>query len=149
MADKHNIPKGRIHRNCRLLPNHIVCKITQINNIRRAALKLLNEEITSDIQKHKQTLWKEHLDVHWDHRHNTLILWKIIQGLSNRAPPSTQNTTITFSKKIATTPKHISNYFTKQFTNTQHTRQTDPLTEQHINYKDRTSHSLQLRSKRQ
>ena len=59
MADKQNIPKGKMHSNCRLLPEDIVCKITQRNNIRRAntcdpALKLLNEEITSDIQKHKQ-----------------------------------------------------------------------------------------------
>ena len=75
MADKHNIQKGKMHSNCRLLPDHIVCKITQRNTIRRAntcdpALKLLNEEITSDIQKHKQNLWKEHLDAQWDHRHN-------------------------------------------------------------------------------
>ena len=61
MADKHNIPKGNMHSNCRLLPDYIVCKITQRNNIRRAntcdpALKLLNEEITSDIQKHKQNM---------------------------------------------------------------------------------------------
>ena len=60
MADKQNIPRGKMHSNCRLLPEDIVCKITQRNNIRRAntcnpALKLLNEEITSDIQKHKQT----------------------------------------------------------------------------------------------
>ena len=154
MADKHNIPKGKMHRNYRLLPDHIVCKITQRNNIRREntcdpALKLLNEEITSDIQKYKQNLWKEHLDAHWDHRQNTYILWKTIHGLSNRAPPPTLNTSITFSNKIATTPKHIANYFTIQFTNTQHTRQTDTLTEQHIKYKDITSHSLQLRSKRQ
>ena len=59
IADKHNIPKGNMHSNCRLLPEDIVCKITQRNNIRRATtcdpvLKLLNEEITSDIQKHKQ-----------------------------------------------------------------------------------------------
>ena len=63
MADKQNIPKGKMHSNCRLLPEDIVCKITQRNNIRRAntcdpALKLLNEEITSDIQKHKQNIWK-------------------------------------------------------------------------------------------
>ena len=69
MVDKHNIPKGQMHINCRLLPEDIVCKITQRNNIRRAntchpALKLLNEEITSDIQKHKQNIWKEHLDAH-------------------------------------------------------------------------------------
>ena len=72
-----------LHSSCRRLPDHIVCKITQRNNIRRAntcdpALKLLNEEITSDMQKHKQNIWKEHLDVHWDHRHSTHILWKTI-----------------------------------------------------------------------
>ena len=60
MADKQNIPKGKMHSNCRLLPEGIVCKMTQINTIRRAntcdpALKLLNEEITSDIQKHKES----------------------------------------------------------------------------------------------
>ena len=36
MADKHNIPKDKMHSNCRLLPDHIVCKITQRNNGRRA-----------------------------------------------------------------------------------------------------------------
>ena len=58
MADKHTIPKGKMHNNSRLLPDHIVCKIIPRDNIRRAntcgpALKLLNKEITSDIQKHK------------------------------------------------------------------------------------------------
>ena len=76
MADNHNIPKGKMHSNCRLLPDHIVCKITQRDYIRRAntcdpALKLLNEEITI---KYKQSLWKEHLDAHWDNRHNTHIV---------------------------------------------------------------------------
>ena len=28
MADKQNIPKGKMHSNCRLLPEDIVCKIT-------------------------------------------------------------------------------------------------------------------------
>ena len=60
MADKHNIPKGKMYSNCMLLTDHIVCKITQINNIRRAntcdpALKLLNGEITSDIQNTNKT----------------------------------------------------------------------------------------------
>ena len=73
-------------------------------NIRRAntcdtALKLLNEEITSDIQKHKQNLWKEHLDAHLDHRHNTHIIWKTIHGLSNRAPLPILNTSIKFNNK--------------------------------------------------
>ena len=43
-----------MHSNCRLLPEDIVCKLTQRNNIRIAnncdpVLKLLNEEISSDI----------------------------------------------------------------------------------------------------
>ena len=94
MADKHIIPKGKMHY--RLLPEDIVCKSTQRNNIRRVktcdpAPKLLNEEITSDIQKHKQNIWKEHLDDHWDLIHITHILWTTIHGLSNRAPPTTFN----------------------------------------------------------
>ena len=110
MADKHNIPKGKMHSNCMLLPDHIVCKITQSNNIRRAntcdpALKLLNEEITSDIQK--QNLWKEHLDA----------LWKTIHSLSNIALQLTLYTSITFNNKITTTPKHNANCFIKQFRN--------------------------------
>ena len=100
-----------MHCNYRLLPEDRVCKITQRNSIRRAntcdpALKLLNEEITSDIQKHKQNIWKEHLNAHWDHRHNTHILWKTIHSLSNRAPPTTLNNSITLNNKITNTPKH-------------------------------------------
>ena len=143
MADKQNIPKGKMHSNCRLLPEDIVCKITQRKNIRRAntcdpALKLLNEEITSDIQKHKQNIWKEHLDAHWDHRHNTHTLWKTIHGLSNRAPPHTLNTSITFNNKIATPPKHIANCFTKQVTNT--VKHATHKTNRHIN---RATHNIQ------
>ena len=77
-----------MHSNRRLLPEDIVCKITQRNNIRRTntcdpAVKLLNEKITSDIQKHKQNIWYDHLDAHWDHWHNTHTHWKTIHGLSN------------------------------------------------------------------
>ena len=111
-----------MHSNCGLLPEDIVCKITQRNNIRKAntcdpVLKLLKEEITSDIQNHKQNIWKEHLDAHLDHRHNTHILWKTIHGLSNRAPPTTHNNNH-LQNKITNTPNHIANCFTKQFTNT-------------------------------
>ena len=137
---QHNILKGKMHSNYSLLPDHIVCKITQRNNIRGAntcdpALKLLNEEIASE----KQNLSNEHLDVHWDHRQNTHILWKTIHGLSNRESLSTLNTAITFNNKIATTPKYIANCFIKQFTNTvKHTRQTDTPIEKRIKYKDIT-----------
>ena len=106
--------------------------------------------IPSDIwNKPVDSIWKEHLDVHWDHRHNTHILWKTIHGLSNRAPQITYNNSTTFNNKIANTPKHIANCFPKEFTNTQHTKQTDPLTGQHKTYKDTILHSPLLRSKRQ
>ena len=36
MAYKHNIPKGKMHSNCRLLHEDILCKITQRNNMKRA-----------------------------------------------------------------------------------------------------------------
>ena len=100
--------------------------------------------LTSEIHTHKQNLWKEHLYPHLDHRPNTHILWKTIHGISNRAPTSTFNTSIIFNNKITTTPKNITNCFTKQFTNTvKHAaRQTDPLTERHRKYKDITLHSL-------
>ena len=77
--------------------------------------------------------------------------WKTIHGLSNRAPPHTLNTSITFNNKIATTPKHIANCFTKQFTNT--VKHATHKTNRHINRATHntqgyTSHSLLLRSKR-
>ena len=81
-------------------------------------LLILKSGITYDIQKHRQNLWKEHLDAHWDHIHNTQIIWKTIHGLSKKAPPPTLNTYIPFNNEIATTLKHIANCFTKQFINT-------------------------------
>ena len=50
IADKLNIPKGKMHSNCRFLPEDMVCKITQRNNIKRAntcdpALKLTNKHM--------------------------------------------------------------------------------------------------------
>ena len=72
-ADKHNIPKGKIQHNCKLLPEDIRTKINTRNNIRKhnpldPNLAQLNNEITSDIQHHKTALWKSHLDGNWDHR---------------------------------------------------------------------------------
>ena len=94
------------------LNNIIMDNINYTVDTRRAntcdpVLKLLNEEITSDIHKHN--IWKEHLDAHWDHRHNTHILWKTIYGLSNRAHPATLYRSITFNNKIANTPKQFTN----------------------------------------
>ena len=86
MIDKHNIPKGKMHSNFRLLPEDIVCKITQRNNIRRAnncdpVLKLLNDEITSDIHKQMEGPSRRSLK-HTTHKTNRFIdrATKNIQG---------------------------------------------------------------------
>ena len=72
-----------------------------------------------------------------------------MEGTLRCIPPTTLNKSIIFNNKIANTPKHIANCSTKQFTysvNTQHTKQTDPLTKPQKTYKDTTSHSPLLRS---
>ena len=115
MADKHNIPNGKMHSNCMLLSDHIVCKIIQRNNIRRA--NTCDPALKFATFKNTNKLMEGTLRCNWDHRHNTPIMWKSIHSLSNRAPPPILNTSITFSNKTATTPKHIANCFTKQFTN--------------------------------
>ena len=69
---------------------------------------------------------------------HTHTLWKTIHGLSNRAPPHTLNTSITFNNKIATPPKHIANCFNKQFTNT--VKHATHKTNRHIN---RATHNIQ------
>ena len=129
-----------MHSNCRLLPEDIVCKITQRNNIRRAntcdpALKLLNEEIISDIQNHKQNIWKEHLDAHWDHRHNT-------HSLEDHTSTSIQQSTTTHTKHIHNIQQQNSNYthtHCELFHQTIHKHATHK-TNRHIN---RATHNIQ------
>ena len=154
MTDKHNISKGKMHTNCMLLPDHIVCKITKKNNIRRAntcdqALKLLNEEITSDTKKHEQTIWMEHLDAHWDHRHNTHSLkehaWSIQQSTSNH----TKQLLIIQQPNYIHILRIVSPNNSQTLSDMQHTKQTDLLTDKYKIYKDIISHSPQLRSTRQ
>ena len=72
------------------------------------------------------------------HSHNTHSLWKTIHGLSNRVPPPTLNTPITFNKKITTTPRNSANCISKQCTNT--VRHATHKTHRSIN---RATHKIQ------
>ena len=122
-ADKHNIPKGKIQHNCKLLPEDIRTKINTRNNIRKhnpldPNLAQLNNEITSDIQHHKTALWKSHIDGNWDHRENTHTLWKTLKNLSNKKMHTNKNHTISFNNKPSVTSTQIANSFNKQLTNT-------------------------------
>ena len=72
------------------------------------------------------------------YRRHTGTTHTMLHGISNRAPPPTLNTYRTFNNKITTTTNilGIASSDPLQTRNTQHTRQTDPLTEQHITYKE-------------
>ena len=93
-----------MHSNCRLLPEDIVCKITQKNNIRRAntcdpALKLLNEEINSAIQKHMEGALRRSLGSQAQHAHPLEdYTWSI------------QQSTTTHTKHIHNNQQQNSNY---------------------------------------
>ena len=122
-AEKHNIPKGKIHTTCKLLSQHIIHKIEHRNNIRAQnasdrSSPELNSEITSLIQTHISDIWREHLYTHWNHKYNTQTLWKTTHGLANKTPTQPKNNTLTFKEKTLTSPTHIANTFNKQFTNT-------------------------------
>ena len=121
-ADKHFIPKGKIRPNNPLLPENIrsqieVRDIIKANDPTDNRLEHLNKGISQAIQTHRSGIWKEHLDGHWDHRRNTHILWKTINGLSNNKKTPITNNTMTFKNYTAITPKQKANQFTKQFTN--------------------------------
>ena len=121
-ADKHYIPKGKIRPNNPLLPENIRAQIKardiiKANDPTDNRLEHLNKDISQAIQTHRSGIWKEHLDGHWDHRRNTHILWKTINGLSNKKKTPITNNTITFKNYTAITPKQKANQFTKQFTN--------------------------------
>ena len=124
-ADKHHIPKGKIHHThklVKLLPEHIRDMIKQRNRTRQQNPKdpliaQQNTNIDKEIQNHKQALWKQHITDNWDHKTNTLTLWKTINGLEHKKTPQTPNITITFNNKTAITDKQKSELFNKQFTN--------------------------------
>ena len=127
-ADKHHIPKGKIHHTQKLLPQHIRNMIKQRNtrqqNPKDPLLTQQNTNIDKEIQNHKQALWKQHLANNWDHKTNSHTLWKTLNGLAHKKTPQTPNITITFDNKTAITDKQKAEHFNKQFTNhVKHTTQ--------------------------
>ena len=130
-TDKHNISKGKIHVTCKLLPDTKIQhrKNTRAQNAFDPSISELNSEITSLIQTHKSDIWREHLDTHWDHKHNTHTLWKTIYGLAN------QYNTIPFKENTITSPTQITTAFNKHFTITlKHTTQTGTHIGKQTNY---------------
>ena len=121
-ADKHNIPKGKVNDKHRLIPDDIRQKIDERNRRREIdprdpTLSVLNDEIEKDLQKHKAKIWIDHVEKDWDYRTNARTFWSTLAGLNNKKNTHTNNITIDFNNKTATTHKEIATAFTKQFTN--------------------------------
>ena len=121
-ADKLYIPKGKINNKKTLLPEHIRLQIDERDELRTEdptnnRIDEMTTNIRTAINKHKTELFKQHLDGNWDHRSNTHILWKTINGLTNKKPKTNTNCTITFNNTTAETDKQKADNFTKQFTN--------------------------------
>ena len=97
--------------------NNIVKNFEVLNKVNvDSDHRMIRCKVQIDSKQERKRL-EEHLDGHWDHRRNTHILWKTINGLSNKKPTPISNNTITFKNYTAITPKQQTNQFTKQFTN--------------------------------
>src|SRR4029077_6188649 len=121
-ADKHHIPKGKIHTHHLLLPKNIRNKIQERNELRKQDSKNpnlteMNKEINKLIQTHRSNLWQEKLNENWNHKVNTKKFWQILNNLLNKKPTQPTNRTITFKNSVKIEDKEISESFNHQFTN--------------------------------
>ena len=121
-SDKHNIPKGKIKTNLKLLPKEILDLIQERNKLRKLnsrdpKIKDINDDINKQIRDHKEKLWKEKLSQNWDHKTNTHIFWNTLHQLQNKTTKQEPNRTIIFNNKEKITLTEKANAFNKQFVN--------------------------------
>jgi len=122
LADKHNIPKGKLNSHHTPLPEHIGNKIKLRNSTRTANpkdpnIQTLNIEINKLISNHKENQWKEKLSDKWDHKTNTFKYWKTLDHLAGKSAPSQPNRIIQFNNKDKSRATNIAQSFNKQFVN--------------------------------
>ena len=66
-------------------------------------------------EKHMETL---------DHKTDPSKLWRTVETIDGKSPPEAENKDITFDDSQVSSPKHIANYFSRQFTISKHGRHT-------------------------
>ena len=123
LADKHHIPQGRLKKLYQPLPQHIKDTIKERNTLRNINLidsrvTPLSNEITKQIGQYRSDQWKAKLEQIGDCKKNSHTLWKTINYLGGKNPPSQPNTIITFNDKPAISPQQKASSFNKQFVNT-------------------------------
>ena len=78
-------------------------------------LSTMNGEITKETSDHKRRQWREFIES-IDHRTDSTKLWRTIKGIDGNSKQTAENEGITFTGRSHTSPKLISNSFTRQFT---------------------------------
>jgi hypothetical protein len=138
-ADKLYIPKGHIKHKTQLLPANITTLIHNRNKLRKENpqhrdLQQLSQTIHTNINLHKQQLWKQHIERDWSHKTNTHTYWQTIKHLQNKQQHIDTNRNLIFRNKVITNNTKIVNEFNKQFTSAikRETDNTIRLTNRHL-----------------
>ena len=87
---------------------------------------MLNSEITSLIQTHTSDKWKEHLDTHWDHRHNTHCVSYSMKD-NRRISQQNTNTTPKQHNHFQREDSHLTHTDSKRIQQTNHQHKTQKL----------------------
>src|SRR5688572_5747746 len=110
LADKHHIPKGRLKKLDQPLPQHSKDTIRERNILRNrnptdSRITPLSNEITKQIGQYRSDQWKAKLEQVGNSKKNSHTLWKTINYLGGKIPPSQPDTIITFNDKPAISPQ--------------------------------------------
>ena len=90
------------------------------------ALQLMNDEITRTTYEHRRKTCIQFVET-LDHRTDPSKLWRTIKAIDGKSPLKADNEAITFNDFQVSSPKHISNYFNRQFTTSKIGRHTSSL----------------------
>ena len=117
-ASNITIPKGRIKDVFSEIPQSAAAKIQERDNLRKTdptspELARLNEEIKSEINKHKKEKWIETVEA-IDRKKDSGKLFKLIKHLNGNVQAS-DNQAIKFKGKYLSKPKDISSAFNVQY----------------------------------
>ena len=87
------------------------------------ALQQMNDEITRTTNEHRRNMWRQFVET-LDHMTDPSKLWRTIKAIDRKPPPKAENEAITFDDTQVSSPKHIANYFNRQFTTSKLDRHT-------------------------
>lgn len=121
-ADRRNIPRGKIRSRYTVMPENIIRKISERNDLREQddenqELSRKNEEINQLVRSHKADTWKRLVDPqNLSLKDNPDKYWKTMKRLKNNGVKADTNRTVIFKDKTKITDQQITDSFNKQYT---------------------------------